>query len=153
MHTIIIVNDSREKLPWDFSLYGFKQECICLNAGDYIIKDSNLIVIEKKGSVSELAINLGKNKRQFEAELERMQSFKYRYILCEFSLEDLMIFPRKSGIPKKRWKWLKINSKFMIKTLEELCNEYNIGLIFCNSRQEAEQRASELISEASNTSR
>lgn len=83
-----IVRDSREKPSHGFH---FRASKTCagmvvekLDAGDYAIKDwPNLIVIERKNSITELCGNLGKNRARFERELERMKDVKFKYVVVE----------------------------------------------------------------------
>ena len=48
----------------------------------------------RKGCVEELAQNLGSKKKTFLKEIERMGSFPHKYIILEFSLEELLKFPK-----------------------------------------------------------
>ena len=144
MKSIII--DSKEKQPWNFSIYGFNQEVQHLATGDYVIKGlEDILVIERKKTTGEISLNLGKKSKQFKSEMERMQDFKYRYLICEFTSDDLAVFPTNSGIPKRYWRKLRMNGLFMMSRLSEWCEKYDIELIFCKDRQEAEEKAVEII--------
>ena len=104
-------------------------------------------MIERKASTGELALNLGKKKKQFEAELERMSKFKYAYVICEFSEDALMQFPVGSTIPKRRWRYLRMNGKFMRKKLYDYEEKYNIEVIFTENKQFAEKEAMRIFFE------
>jgi len=151
MKSITILIDSREKNPWDFSIYGFKQRVECLSTGDYTIEGlQHSFVIEKKFSPSEMAINLGRNLKQFEAEFERMKDISHKYLICEFSSKQLAQFPAYSSVPKKMRKRVRIRGPYMIKKIEELCNKYEVELIFCDDRAGAEKQAYSIIKELVN---
>ena len=86
MNLPIILVDTREQKP-----YHFKSCATCsgslvikLDYGDYQLKDmQDLIVIERKQSIDELANNLGKDRARFERELERMQECQFKFIIIE----------------------------------------------------------------------
>ncbi len=144
---MLIYRDSREKFGWDFSFYGFKQETKALKTGDYTCLELPDLVIERKASSGELAINLGKKWKQFHAELERMSHYKWPYIICEFSFDNLTTFPVNSGIPEKHWKYLRMSPNFLKKRLYESCDKYGIQLLFFNSSQEALREVVNIIHE------
>src|SRR3990167_6244714 len=102
-----ILQDTKEKMPWDLSFFGIEQTLVHVETGDYVIP--GFLVIERKRSTGELSLNLGQKSRCFRAELERMVTFKYRCIICEFSIDDLYSFPINSGIPKRYWKRIRIS--------------------------------------------
>ena len=116
MSKFVVIQDTREKNGWNFDIY---DSCVGtlskgLKTGDYTIEGrEDFLIIERKATTAELALNLGKKRVQFEAELERMMSFQYPYIVCEFSESRLMQFPRGSSIPKRRWRYLRMNGKFL----------------------------------------
>lgn len=148
---MIILQDSHEKMPWSFEMYRAcsGQEVSTLKTGDYTIKDTgNLIVVERKRNSGELAINLGKKYQNFRKEFERMQEFRFRHLVCEFPMTDLSIFPVKSGIPKNRWPYLRINGKYIYAQLLHLCEEFGVEYHFCDDRFAAETKAMELLVEA-----
>lgn len=140
----IILKDTREKNGWDFKSF---DRCIAvadwgLRTGDYTVKGlEKHLVIERKASTSELAINLGKKRSAFENEIKRMSSFRWKYIIFEFSIDDLMNFPKNSGIPKKQMQYVRMNGKFMWKKLREYEEEYGVQLIFSYDKENAEERA------------
>ena len=69
------------------------------------------------------------------------------YTVCEFSINDLMAFPENSGIPKRRWKYLRLNGKFMWKTLCEFEEKYNVKTLFCGNRTKAEEKVADIFEE------
>lgn len=138
---MIILRDTREKQPWSFDWYDDVKEIrVCtLKTADYTMAGyEDIISVERKRSTGELAINFGTKRRQFVAELERMQSIKYRYIVCEFPIERLSEFPRNSGIPEKDWKKLRMNGGYIRKTIRDFSTDYNVTFLFCSSPFEAQ---------------
>jgi len=143
-HKHIILKDTREKNGWNFDSF---DRCIAvanwgLKTGDYTVRGLEKdLVIERKASTGELAMNLGKKRKAFENEVSRMSHFRWKYIIFEFSIDDLMNFPKNSGIPKKQMQYVRMNGKFMWKKLREYEEEYGVELIFAQDKENAEQRA------------
>lgn len=140
----VILKDTREKNGWSFNAF---DKCLAvarwgLKTGDYTARGLERdLVIERKASTGELAMNLGKKRKAFEAEIERMSDFRWKYILCEFSIDDLMNFPQNSGIPKKQLQYVRMNGKFMWKKLCEYQEQSGVEVVFCDSKLDAEARA------------
>jgi len=138
----IILKDTREKLGWDFESY---EKCEAmkiqgLKTGDYTLEGlETILCVERKASTGELSLNLGKKRKTFEAEVERMSHFRWAYIICEFSIDDLMTFPVGSGIPRSKWKFIRMNGKFMWRKLSEYQEDYGIQVIFCDNREQAQE--------------
>ena len=71
----VVLKDTREKNGWNFNS---SSKCLAvarwgLKTGDYTIRGLEKdLVIERKASTGELAMNLGKKRKAFEAEIERM---------------------------------------------------------------------------------
>lgn len=138
----IILFDSAEKYPWDFSFYNYEMERANLNVGDYTIKGmENDFIIERKCSVPEVAINIGRKRKQFLNEWERGEYIKNKYILCEFTIDDIMRFPHGCKIPKSQISRIRINAGFILKSLYEIRDTYNVNLIFCDGRESAIKEA------------
>jgi ERCC4-type nuclease len=149
---MIVLCDTREKKPWSFISYSQcdGQTTCKLDTGDYAISgDTYLITIDRKQSVSELSNNLIRSDR-FKRELERMQEYKYRYVLCEFSYEKLLMFPKGSKLPKRVLRRIRINGKYLAKLVGELSDQYGVEFIFCENRFEAQDKAMELLTVAYN---
>ena len=133
----VILKDTREKNGWSFNAF---DKCLAvarwgLKTGDYTARGL------EKDLVIELAMNLGKKRKAFEAEIERMSDFRWKYILCEFSIDDLMNFPENFGIPKKQLQYVRMNGKFMWKKLCEYQEQHGGEVVFCDSKLDAEERA------------
>ena len=66
-----------------------------------------------------------------------MKEFPHKFIILEFSLSDLMMFPEGSNILEKDWNKVKISNKFMLRTLMEFQIHDDIHVIFCDSKKNA----------------
>lgn len=100
-----------------------------LKTGDYCLKDwPDLIVLERKGCVSEWATNIF--EARFVRELERLESFKYPFIILEFELKDIVLFPATSSIPQKVWPKLKVNAGILMKKVSEWSLKYKTKIMF-----------------------
>lgn len=146
---MIIIRDTREKVGyWDFSFYGHEQKISKLDTGDYsLVGFEDVLCIERKKSTSEIATNIGKDKKRFEAELERMKTFKYKYLILEFSVANLMEFPNNSGMAKAQQKNVRINSQFLFKKLNEYEEVYGVEVIFAGNKENAVNIALDILKE------
>lgn len=109
-----------------------------LETGDYtLVGFEDKLCIERKGQISELAINLGQDKRRFMDEIGRMKTFPFKFLVLEFTLEDVMDFPEGSSIPKDKWDSVVITNKYMLKMLIEFQMYDDIHVIFCGNRKNA----------------
>ena len=145
-----ILIDNQEKKGWTFADYNCETEIVNLDTGDYCFAGGeSVLCIERKASTGELAINIGLCIKRFTAEFIRMQSFKHKYVICEFPASNFFCFPEKSGIPRKTWHKIKMNGKYIHKAITDLCNKYDVNLIFCNTKEEAERTCISIISEIS----
>lgn len=135
---MIIKIDTREKLAWDFSSFEDCEGQINekLPTGDYtIIGYEDIIIIDRKKSVSELYSNLRGDYKRFKKELSRMTSFKMAYFLLEFSLEDIF-----------NYKFFnKCSSKSILEQIDTIEKKYNVKFIFSSGRDEAQEIAMELF--------
>lgn len=138
--TIII--DTREQQPWIFDHYVTANKK--LDTGDYSIEGlENLLAIERKKSASEFANNVTESR--FKDVVERLHNMKYAFLLLEFDLEDILIYPVGSNVPKKMWDKIKISPAFIMKHILELQINYNIKVIFCGDSTNAEKMAEYIL--------
>lgn len=90
-----ILVDTREKIPFDFEGDNAFADVVYekLDVGDYTLEGlEHIIAIERKYSADELYNNFGSkagNKR-IQAEFDRMSDVKYKFIVIEETLEDIM---------------------------------------------------------------
>lgn len=133
-----IIVDTREQQPWSFDHYAKAHRK--LDTGDYSIEGlENIITIERKKSSSEFATNIIESR--FKDVIMRLSQFKYSFLLLEFNLEDLLIYPIGSTVPKKMWDKVKVTPAFLIKNILELQLNHNIKVIFCGNASNAEKIA------------
>ena len=143
-----IIQDTREQEPWDFSFYGVDTIVRKLDTGDYSVEGlEDILCIERKKSTGEIAINLGSKNATFIKELERMRSFKAKYLIFEFSIQTLLSFPALSGIPKSGLSKIRMNAGYIVKLLQKYEEEYNIEIIYCNSKEQANEVAYDIMKE------
>lgn len=149
MDEIKVLIDTKEKNRWSFAMNGFDIEQTSLKTGDYTIKGmENDLFIERKASTGEIAINLGKHIDRFERELKRAESFKHKFIICEFGMNEFFTFPYNSGIPKNKMSSVRINGKYLYSRLNQLCNKYGIQLILAGNRIAAEDACAKILIKA-----
>lgn len=137
-----IIVDTREQQPWAFDNYVTANQK--LDTGDYSIMGmENLLAIERKKSVSEFANNITESR--FKDVVSRLSQLKHSFLLLEFDLEDVLIYPVGSNVPKKMWDKIKISPSFIIKHLLELQMYHNIKIIFCGDSDNAEKMATHIL--------
>ena len=147
-----VIKDTREQDGYTFEPFNGRYHTCKgmvvkkLVTGDYSLEGlEDKICIERKASVSELAINLGKDKHRFMAEVERMKEFPHKFLILEFSLTDLMKFPEGSDIPEEKWNSVVITNKYMLKMLVEFQMYNDVHVIFCDSRAKAKLVVSSIL--------
>ena len=62
-----------------------------------------------------------------------MVEYKYRYVILEFNMRDIMDYPHGSGIPYSKRKYIKIKGPFILKRTLELGMKYNVHILFCGA--------------------
>lgn len=135
MDKATVIRDSREKSDqgyfWEESEWCDGYLVQKLDTGDYSIQGlEKELCIERKHSTAELAINV--NEERFERELERMAGIKHAFIICEFSLSDVLNFPINSGIPNYRWAKLKVTPKYLLSCITKWQIKYGVKVLFCD---------------------
>ena len=146
-----ILCDTREKTPWDFTTASNitgndSVEVKKLDTGDYTLENfEDILCIERKKSAAELYGNI--TEKRFHNEIIRMSEFPYKFLILEFSLSDILNFPRGSGIPKTKWKYMKVRPQFVIKKLAEYSIKYNISIIYAGNTDNAIYVATSLMKE------
>jgi hypothetical protein len=135
--------DVQEKKDvWDFppSKYCAGTEETHLITGDYTLENmENIFVIERKATTGELAGNVC--TKQFENELKRGDKLKHFFVICTFSMKDVLNFPYNSGIPRSIWPRLRITSHLLLKRIIELQMEHNVKFLFCDNIDTAKEVA------------
>lgn len=137
-----IIVDTREQQPWTFESYAVASRK--LDTGDYSIEGlEHLLCIERKKSASEFANNIVESR--FKDVVMRMSNMKYSFLLLEFDLEDLLIYPIGSTVPKKMWDKIKISPAFLIKNIIDLELSHNIKVFFCGDASNAAKLAEMIL--------
>lgn len=153
MEVIEIYVDTREKEDtFLFKSYGDVRVIHeKVDVGDYTIKGKeHIVTIDRKRSPAELSMNLGSDRARFNRELERMQGIEFCYFICTFPYSRLEEFPVNSGIPKYKWKYLKMSGAYIRKSIKDIEEKYpNIKFIFCNSQEDGENIAYQILKEYS----
>ena len=142
MDDFTVIIDTREQNPWKikYNATAVKK----LDTGDYSIEGlEDILCIERKQSISEFVNNM--SEKRFKDVLQRMQKYKYKYIIFEFGFEDVMNFPLGSSIPKRMWSKLRITPNYIIKYISDIFIIYDIPIIFCHSAVGAEKLAISLM--------
>jgi len=137
-YNFTIIVDTREQTPWEFDSYAVANRK--LDTGDYSVEGlENIFTIERKRSVSEIANNI--SEKRFDDVLNRLQNYQHKFILLEFTLNNVLDYPIGSTVPKKLWGGLKITGKYILKYLTEINIKYGIHTIYCGNRDNAEEVA------------
>lgn len=128
-----VIKDTREKKEfWHFDADDYCNGFIerPLPTGDYSIAElpGEIITIERKRNVGEIYSNLF--EKRFTEELDRLMKFKYKFIICQFELKNIMTFPINSGIPARFWSGLKANSNYILSRLTDIQVKYGINVCF-----------------------
>ncbi len=143
-----VVRDTREQQGYFFKKFNTCQGTVQrkLDTGDYsILGMEEKVCIERKASVSEIALNLGKGKYAFYNEVERMREYEHKFIICEFSMEDVMKFPEGANIPKELKNKVKITGKYILRCLMEFAVFNDVHVIFAGSERGAFDLTSSLL--------
>jgi ERCC4-type nuclease len=159
----VVIKDTREQKGWIFhkgdACDGMKLNA--LKTGDYTLEGfEDAVCIERKRSVEEIANNVGKEKKRFDAEMLRIQEYPFKYIICEFSMKDVIDYPRsifsdymwhtKEEFCEKEIANRKITGKYILRALMEYQTWYGIHILFCDSVGNA-QKVTESIFKRLNT--
>lgn len=141
-----IIRDTREQDGWTFSRSKVVENIIDdkLDTGDYtIVGLEDKLCIERKASTAEIAGNV--SAKRFYDELERMQVYPHRFLICEFSFKDVLDFPHNSGIPYQKQKYLRITAPFILKSLSDIQVKYDVKVIYAGNKGNAEIAADNIM--------
>lgn len=130
-----VIRDTREQSNngWWFpeSSYCLGTKIGTLKTGDYsLIGLEDIFAVERKKNTSEFSQNI--NEKRFFRELERMDKFEHPFLVLEFTLADIYSFPRNSGIPSSKWKYLKVTPNYILKKLAEIELNFKTKVIFAD---------------------
>lgn len=129
-----VIIDTREQFPLAFSSSKISNVVTKkLDTGDYsIVGLEDKLSIERKGSVTEFYGNV--TQKRFWNEMERMKNYKYRFIVFEFSVSDVEMFPYNAKLPKSVLSKLKVSSAYLMKCIARLQTKYGIHVVFGGNR-------------------
>jgi ERCC4-type nuclease len=129
-----VIVDTREQTPFDFASSSIDSVLFMkLDTGDYSIEGlEDKLAIERKGSVSEFYGNI--TEKRFWKEMDRMQKYPYKFIIFEFSVSDVEMFPYGSGLPKSVMAKLKITPAYLMKCIAKIQVKYGIHVVFGETR-------------------
>lgn len=140
-----IIQDTQEKQPWQFdsvAIGGVIHQK--LPTGDYTVEGyEDILCIERKKSVSEFATNC--TEKRFEKELVRMAKFKYPFLVFEFDMNDVQIYPMGSSIPRSKWRKIKTRGPYMMKRMSEIMVKHKIPIFMAGSAENAANIAVSLM--------
>ena len=135
-----VIKDTREQDGYNFSKFALCKGMMIkkLDTGDYTIKGfEDKICVERKACVAEVAQNLGQKKYAFFNEIERMKEYDHRYIVMEFTLEELLEFPKGAHISQANKKQIRITGKYILRMLMEFQLYDNVHVIFAGNKKNA----------------
>ena len=111
-----IIKDTREQKGWEFDELDGGCAVATLKTGDYTVEGlEHLLCVERKGTFGEFAGNL--TEKRFWNEMDRMRTYPYAYIICEFELKDIVQYPYNMGPLKDK---IKVNGAFLLKKILEI---------------------------------
>lgn len=137
-----VLRDTQEKK----GIWQFNKSSVCagtkdqsLDTGDYTLEGfEHIFAIERKASTGEIAGNVC--TKQFANEMKRAdRDLKHFFVVCEFSLQDVLNFPFGSHIPPKIWPKLKITANLLLKKIIEFEINHNVTFIFCGNATNAKE--------------
>jgi hypothetical protein len=142
-----VIKDSREQKGQGWF---FHESSTCegtikdgLKTGDYSIEGLEFeFSIERKGTSGEFSHNI--IEARFERELARLNKYKWAFVILEFTYQDILDFPKGSGIPPKKWGLLRIKPKFILKKLMEFRLKYP-NIIFLLTGEDGFKTAERLM--------
>jgi ERCC4-type nuclease len=141
-----VYRDTREQNGWHFTMSNCISDVVDfkLKTGDYtVVGMENEFVIERKFSTGEIARNVVDPR--FKDVLERLSVIPKSYIICEFSIEDILSYPLNSGIPVSLHKDIKLSPQFLMSCLTRIQVDYGIPIIYAGNRRCAERMAEEIM--------
>ena len=79
--------DSREQLPFDFE--NLPSEIGTLDTGDYTICGMEHLVAVERKSLPDLLMCIGRERDRFRRELQRLQAYKFRFLVIESTVAEI----------------------------------------------------------------
>lgn len=135
MNTFAVLRDTREQKGWHFNKSKFCEgtETTTLKTGDYTLRGlEDIFVIERKGCVAEFWGNIWDDR--WERELERLEEFKFPFVILEFPLSQIISFPYGSTIPRSKWGKFKNKGPVFLKKFLEFQMKYKTKFILAGNK-------------------
>lgn len=132
-----VLIDTREQKPFSFDGSVFKEtEVRKLEYGDYCLAGlEHKLFIERKATVVEIASNVV--EQRFKNLIEKIRDYKWKFLICEFSYDQILMFPDGAGIPEFRKKQVKVSPAFILAYLSTLMVRYGINVAMCGNKEAA----------------
>jgi hypothetical protein len=146
-----VLKDTREQRGWTWNESDFCDGMTVgtLKTGDYTIKGfEDKLIIERKGSITEVAKNF--TEERFEREMERLVNFPYAYVLLEFPITDVINYPQSSGLSPYAIKKIKVSGNYLLSKMAYYELQYGVRFHFCNNHANGYWFASNLFRRAVN---
>lgn len=92
--------DTREQKPLSLEKHGFRVVRESLPFGDYTLKYpdlSKILIIERK-SLPDFIACCTRERKRFEKEILALRGYKYKFVICEFNMDDIVLERYKSMI-------------------------------------------------------
>lgn len=129
INNIIIIEDSREQTPLDFSGFrGVESVRQGLKTGDYSIQGYEDAICFERKSVQDLVGTLIGGHERFLREMERMKDFEIKYILVEHSPSIVYHYCNTHGWQNK--------FDIIIQSLLAYAYHYQVRVRFCKDRED-----------------
>lgn len=109
-----------------------------LFTGDYSLEgyyDDKTFVIERKGCVAEFVQNITQKDKwaDFKDELQRLEEFRFPFIICEFPFSQLQTYPVGSTVPKNLWAKVRVSPNYLVKRFWEIQLHFKTKIIFADA--------------------
>jgi len=143
-----VIVDTREKNPWQLTSSCIRDTIYKkIDAGDYTVEGlEDILCIERKMSVAEIAQNV--TTKRFVKALERMSECRFKYLLLEATLDDVINYPKGADLPPKALERVRITGGYVLRCINRMEVKYGIHFIFCGNRYNASWVATNIMKEA-----
>lgn len=146
-----VIRDTREQTPWTFRKTDYCTGTIDekVDHGDYAIAGlEHLMFIERKATEIELAGNVF--EKRFPKLLKAAEEYRYRYIICEFSLDKLLNYPHGSDLPRAVKKKIRVSGPLLLSKIQSWQIDHGIHVVFCDNKSYAQKFTLSLFKKIAN---